>query len=199
MGRSPSHCTILYWRHPDRFCRQCFGCECQQLAIARRRIHYTRIRNRTAGFVSACVLPCLRSTTRSRFCLCFRKRLCQCDWCDSQSCRHSHTKGLGYPMGLLVSRRCETSDARIPVIFCFLSCIVNGAFMWYTKRIMPAQYRVTSRKEQSAKTGEKQSIRLLMGSLWLLPWCFWILPMSQSLQSGVVGGMQSSFNDIIRM
>lgn len=80
--------------------------------------------------------------------------------------------------------------------------------MWYTTKIMPDKYRVSSRRDQQSEKDNdqeskenKKSItpKLLLDSLWLLPWCFWMLPMSQILQSGVVGGMQGSFNDIIRM
>lgn len=85
------------------------------------------------------------------------------------------------------------------MIFCALSSGVNALYFWYARRVVPSKYRVTTRKDQNTDLGTRQTIPLLIGSVWMLPWCFWMLPMSQVLQAGVVGGMQSSFNDIIRM
>lgn len=103
-------------------------------------------------------------------------------------------------MGLLVGFRLHSvADIRIPVIFCGLSCAVNGLYLWYARRIMPSKYRLTSRKDQNPDLGRRRTFVLLISAIWMLPWCFWMLPMSQILQSGTVGGMQSSFNDIIRM
>jgi MFS family permease len=41
--------------------------------------------------------------------------------------------------------------------------------------------------------------KLSLRSLMQLPWAYWMLPMTQLLQSGAAGGYSTSFADIIRM
>ena len=86
----------------------------------------------------------------------------------------------------------------IAVIFCAASVIINTVYIWYAKKIMPAKYRVTTGRERAKALGDRKSI-LSLSSLFLLPWCFWMLPMTQLLQSGAAGGFSIARADIIRM
>ena len=85
----------------------------------------------------------------------------------------------------------------IPVAFCGFSSLLNFAYLYYAKRKMPAQYRVSTGRERSQAGGARKLLSL--ESLWLLPWCFWVLPATQLLQSGAAGGFSVARADIIRM
>jgi hypothetical protein len=197
---SSDHRPTLHRDDTSWIYSQCPWCQHDQLAFTRRRVYHPRVWHGTPGLVSACLFsriwrapwPCVRVRSGERF--------RQCYWGVGKSGCDSHTKGAWHAMGFLVSSRLQcAADIRIPVIFCGLSCGVNGLYLWYARSIMPSQYRLTSRKDQNPDLGKRRTFVLLISAIWMLPWCFWMLPMSQILQSGTVGGMQSSFNDIIRM
>jgi hypothetical protein len=75
--------------------------------------------------------------------------------------------------------------------------VLAGGYLYYAKRKMPAQYRVSTGRERSHAGGARKLLSL--ESLWLLPWCFWMLPATQLLQSGAAGGFSVARADIIRM
>lgn len=85
----------------------------------------------------------------------------------------------------------------IPVAFCAFSSMLNFAYLYYAKRKMPRQYRVSTGRDRYQSGGARKLLSL--DSLWLLPWCFWMLPATQLLQSGAAGGFSVARADIIRM
>ena len=85
----------------------------------------------------------------------------------------------------------------IPVAFCGFSSLLNFAYLYYAIRRMPPRYRVSTGKERAHGNGAQKLLSL--ESLWLLPWCFWMLPATQLLQSGAAGGFSVARADIIRM
>jgi hypothetical protein len=85
----------------------------------------------------------------------------------------------------------------IPVAFCGCSSLLNFAYLYYAKYKMPAQYRVSTGRDRSKGSGNAKVLSL--DSLWRLPWCFWVLPATQLLQSGAAGGFSVARADIIRL
>lgn len=86
----------------------------------------------------------------------------------------------------------------IPVAFCALSSALNFAYLYYSKKRMPAQYRLTTGRQRAQAGGSNRKL-VSLDSLWRLPWCFWMLPATQLLQSGAAGGFSVARADIIRM
>jgi len=200
LGWSSDYRPLVYRDDSSWIYRQCSWCQHKQLAFTRRRVYHPGVWDGTPRLVSARLLSRIRRTTWPCFRVRSGERVRQCHWGLGKSRCDSHTKGTWHPMGFLVGSRIQSvADIRIPVIFCALSCGVNGLYLWYARSIMPSKYRLTSRKDQNPDLGRRRTFVLLVSAIWMLPWCFWMLPMSQILQSGTVGGMQSSFNDIIRM
>lgn len=86
----------------------------------------------------------------------------------------------------------------IAVAFCGFSVLVNGVYLFFAKRMMPEQFRVKSGKQTAAQKGAKPKL-LSIEPFKLLPWCFWVLPMTQLLQSGAADGFSIARADMIRM
>lgn len=86
----------------------------------------------------------------------------------------------------------------IPVAFCAVSVIINFVYIWYAKKVIPAQYRPSSGRDRAKS--DNASVKVIsFASVWLLPWCFWMLPMTQLLQSGAASGFSVARADIIRL
>lgn len=88
--------------------------------------------------------------------------------------------------------------------FCGVALLVNCAYAWYVRRVIP-QWRIRSRRDGSrdggagagASTGRRKVVSF--ESLWLLPWVFWMLPATQVMQAASGDAYNSGLADIIRL
>ncbi|KAL6355440.1 hypothetical protein LRP88_11029 [Fusarium phalaenopsidis] len=86
----------------------------------------------------------------------------------------------------------------IPVVFCGLSLIINAAYVYFERLVVPVEYRLTPGRDAAITqkhliTKRNFSWRLLLN----LPWAYLMLPATQLLQSGAAGGFSTSSADII--
>ena len=68
--------------------------------------------------------------------------------------------------------------------------------------VVPPKYRLTSGRALALAASGELGInkkKISFSSLLELPWAYWMLPMTQLLQSGAAGGYNTSSADIIRM
>ncbi len=86
----------------------------------------------------------------------------------------------------------------ISVVFCAFSFLVAIAYIVFERCIVPKSYRLTTERAKSLAQGLPVK-SLTFTSILTLPWAFWMLPMTQLLQSGAAGGFNTSSADIIRM
>lgn len=86
----------------------------------------------------------------------------------------------------------------IPAIFCGFSVFVALAYLAWDRFVVPKQFRIKTGKEEAGKPGSPKKL-VTFAVLFRLPWAFWMLPMTQLLQSGAAGGFSTSSADIIRM
>lgn len=86
----------------------------------------------------------------------------------------------------------------IAAVFCGVSVAINWVYLGLMRRYVPARYRVGSGRARAARNGEKVRV-LSLEPFRRLPWCFWVLPMTQLLQSGAADGFSIARADIIRM
>lgn len=86
----------------------------------------------------------------------------------------------------------------IPAAFCAFSFCIAIAYILFERFVVPKEFRLTSARVEALSNGQKHK-KLSFASLMLLPWAFWMLPMTQLLQSGAAGGFNTSSADIIRM
>lgn len=90
----------------------------------------------------------------------------------------------------------------IPAVFCGTSFCAAIGYMLYEKFVVPSQYRLTGRRAAAKQDGVHTSTQwkaIFLASITTLPWAFWMLPMTQLLQSGAAGGFNTSLADIIRI
>jgi MFS family permease len=88
----------------------------------------------------------------------------------------------------------------IPVFFCTFSVIVSVAYIVFERFVVPGHLRFQSGRDKSiaaSRSDELGKKRLTWATLFLLPWAFWMLPLTQLLQSGAAGGFATSSADII--
>lgn len=90
----------------------------------------------------------------------------------------------------------------IPAGLCAASFLVAVLYFIFERFIIPKEYRFTSGRAQALATSRTMGVdkkKLAFGSLLYLPWAYWMLPMTQLLQSGAAGGFSTSSADIMRM
>ncbi|KAJ8113238.1 hypothetical protein OPT61_g4586 [Boeremia exigua] len=86
----------------------------------------------------------------------------------------------------------------ISVVFCAFSFLVAIAYIVFERFVVPADFRLTTARAKALAQGLPVKV-LSFESILTLPWAFWMLPMTQLLQSGAAGGFNTSSADIIRM
>lgn len=86
----------------------------------------------------------------------------------------------------------------ISVVFCAFSFVVAIVYILFERLVVPAGHRLTTARGKALAQG-LPSKTLSFESILTLPWAFWMLPMTQLLQSGAAGGFNTSSADIIRM
>ncbi|THY69766.1 MFS general substrate transporter [Aureobasidium pullulans] len=89
----------------------------------------------------------------------------------------------------------------IPAVFCGMSTLFAIAYILFEKYIVPERFRLKSGRQTSISSDDLAQKRKVVsfGTILRLPWAFWMLPMTQLLQSGAAGGFSVSAADIIRM
>jgi MFS family permease len=90
----------------------------------------------------------------------------------------------------------------VPAVFCFVSMLVSIGYLLFERFVVPAKFRLTSARAAAIAAGpnmQGKQKKLSFSSLLELPWAFWMLPMTQLLQSGAAGGFGTSSADIIQM
>ena len=90
----------------------------------------------------------------------------------------------------------------IPAVFSGTSFCAAIGYMFYERYVVPPKYRFTSKRyaaKQKDAHATTQWKALFIASVTTLPWAFWMLPMTQLLQSGAAGGFSTSLADIIRI
>lgn len=89
----------------------------------------------------------------------------------------------------------------IPAVFCGMSTLFAIAYILFEKYIIPERFRLKSGRQTSISSDDLAQKRKVVsfGTILRLPWAFWMLPMTQLLQSGAAGGFSVSAADIIRM
>ncbi|KAH8078305.1 major facilitator superfamily domain-containing protein, partial [Filobasidium floriforme] len=84
----------------------------------------------------------------------------------------------------------------IPAALCAFSLIVNIVYVLWERTVVPKRYRLTgTRAAAIAKTQRRPDFKALLA----LPWAFWMLPMTQILQSEAAGAFGNSATDLITM
>jgi hypothetical protein len=86
----------------------------------------------------------------------------------------------------------------IPVFFCAFSIVISVGYIIFERFLVPTQFRFKSSRmyaQQQSDVSKRKHITWV--TLFLLPWAFWILPITQVLQSGAAGGFSTSSADII--
>ena len=86
----------------------------------------------------------------------------------------------------------------ISVVFCAFSLLAAIAYILFERCVVPANHRLTTVRAKALAQGLPAK-NLSFDSILTLPWAFWMLPMTQLLQSGAAGGFNTSSADIIRM
>ncbi|KAL1303061.1 hypothetical protein AAFC00_006507 [Neodothiora populina] len=90
----------------------------------------------------------------------------------------------------------------IPAMFCGASTIIAILYLLFDRFLVPKKFKLKSGREMAAEnTGDMahQQKTFSPKTILQLPWQFWMLPMTQLLQSGAAGGFGVSSADIIRM
>ncbi|KAI5478051.1 MFS general substrate transporter [Pseudohyphozyma bogoriensis] len=85
----------------------------------------------------------------------------------------------------------------VPVGMCGLSLLLNIAYVYWERRILPKQYRLTNARQLAIDSGKKGGISFK--AILVIPWAFWMLPMTQLFQSEAAGAFGESSSDLIRM
>lgn len=85
----------------------------------------------------------------------------------------------------------------IPVFFCAFSVLVSVAYIAFDRFFVPIEMRFKPASTLQPQGPNKK--RITWATLFVLPWAFWMLPMTQLLQSGAAGGFSTSSADIIAM
>ncbi|KAF9691594.1 hypothetical protein EKO04_010530 [Ascochyta lentis] len=86
----------------------------------------------------------------------------------------------------------------ISAVFCAFSFLVAIAYLLFERFVVPSNFSLRSARKEAQET-DIQTKKLSFASITTLPWAFWMLPMTQLLQSGAAGGFNTSSADIIRM
>ncbi|PSN64738.1 MFS general substrate transporter [Corynespora cassiicola Philippines] len=86
----------------------------------------------------------------------------------------------------------------ISVFFCAFSFLIAVIYILFERFVVPVGHRLTTARAKALAQGLPAK-SLSFGSILKLPWAFWMLPMTQLLQSGAAGGFNTSSADIIRM
>lgn len=86
----------------------------------------------------------------------------------------------------------------ISVVFCGFSFLVAIAYILFERFVVPADMRLTTARAKALAQGLPAEV-FSFDAILTLPWAFWMLPMTQLLQSGAAGGFSTSSADIIRM
>ncbi|KAL3422331.1 major facilitator superfamily transporter [Phlyctema vagabunda] len=88
----------------------------------------------------------------------------------------------------------------ISVVFCGFSVLVTFTYLLFVRYFVPKSMHLTSLRSQALLESKSMGkFRFRLSSLTDLPWAFWMLPMTQLLQSGAAGGFDTSSSDLIRM
>lgn len=88
----------------------------------------------------------------------------------------------------------------VTVLFCVFSVLVSFAYIAWQRWIVPkSMHLVPLRSIASSQNDGIARFRFTFSSLTNLPWAFWMLPVTQVLQSGAAGGFSTSSADLIRM
>lgn len=88
----------------------------------------------------------------------------------------------------------------IPVFFCGFSVAMTIVYIFFERRVVPQDKRLTTGRALAidAETGGKGRRRFSWNVLFLLPWAYLMLPATQILQSGATRGFTTSAPDMIR-
>ena len=84
----------------------------------------------------------------------------------------------------------------ISVVLCGFSLAVNLLYVYGERKFVPSKYRLSGARSR-AIGGKKGKFQYRQ--LFSLPWCFWMLPMTQLLQSEAAGAFGNSATDLITM
>jgi hypothetical protein len=84
----------------------------------------------------------------------------------------------------------------ISVVLCGFSLAVNLLYVYGERKFVPSKYRLSEARSR-AIAGKKGKFQYRQ--LFNLPWCFWMLPMTQLLQSEAAGAFGNSATDLITM
>lgn len=74
--------------------------------------------------------------------------------------------------------------------------MVGVVYVILQRRFVPQEYRLTGARSRTMGSNGK---RFAYTQLFDLPWCFWMLPITQLLQSASAGAFASSATDLITM
>lgn len=85
----------------------------------------------------------------------------------------------------------------IPVVLCGFSFLVNIVYVVWERHFLPRDFRLTGARAAALASDKKAGISF--AAVLLLPWAFWMLPITQLMQSEAAGAFGQSSSDLIRM